>query len=711
MAVSDDWTVNFTLRRFEHSSGSDQNDVIDFYDWAQSQIATEGGINDIQCVEPQTPWAIKITRGWYIKDGDTQYLKGGSITTYGWDATSFNYGIRKLTFVGDPGTVIGDLGREVGYVGGTPADTGTLLDYDNTNKIWWVRVDDTGDTFANTGTAINLDDGGGTGTGTLSQASETGESVWSNAQNQTSLLVDTPDVYMYQNELKITSWWAAGDMDVLIRVKENGTLVDTGDITLYCREYGYKYYHWLKNIANVGSENLFTLTNPVDTYNETAQGVMLYDNEASGPFVADEVVTGGTSGATATVKSVTDWGTEGALFLLNVDGTFSDNEEITGGTSSATGDVNGSASGCVGGFLIPYDTESGFPFTLGETLTGDANSYTSTLLGIQDNGSDGYIIVSEPTGVYVDDETLSGGTSSASVDVNGAVIETAMGYTDIDLTFGETSQDIGDGDGNQTYHLIIDCAGRTFLELHQYLKYITMEGSTFDCDGTPGQEYISLNASYTENKESPFGPYQGGKYYGAQGVWVTNYDADEANKRVLIDSAGVERIPPLSVPLKLTGGVDAAWACIYIETVQGSLDVDKDLYAAAAGNDSGDPDIVVKAAIDTDVPSSGFVRILDDRYAYSSYASATFTLDVTAHPGGLSTNYTEDDGVYAGFIDQQFSGTSINLTTLYQDSIGDRWCVVRARKAGYLPFEVEQQFTETGINIPVNMAVDPIYGS
>lgn len=63
-----------------------------------------------------------------------------------------------------------------------------------------------------------------------------------------------------------------------------------------------------------------------------------YDAETVA-FSVGETLTGGTSGATATIAKVTDAGATGTLWINNVSGTFQDNETLTdGGGGSATSD-------------------------------------------------------------------------------------------------------------------------------------------------------------------------------------------------------------------------------------------------------------------------------------------------------------------------------------------------------------------------------------
>lgn len=72
------------------------------------------------------------------------------------------------------------------------------------------------------------------------------------------------------------------------------------------------------------------------------------------------------------------------------------------------------------GYIIAYDGEAGGPFTDGETLTF-SGAGTAKLLVLTDNGTTGYLIVRMLSGnVPADNETFTGGTSSASAVVNGA---------------------------------------------------------------------------------------------------------------------------------------------------------------------------------------------------------------------------------------------------------------------------------------------------
>jgi hypothetical protein len=74
------------------------------------------------------------------------------------------------------------------------------------------------------------------------------------------------------------------------------------------------------------------------------------------------------------------------------------------------------------GYNLAYDTEAGGPFTNDETLTF-GNGATAKMLILTDLGSVGYMVIRLLSGaVPLDNNTITGGTSSATALVNGAVL-------------------------------------------------------------------------------------------------------------------------------------------------------------------------------------------------------------------------------------------------------------------------------------------------
>ena len=146
---------------------------------------------------------------------------------------------------------------------------------------------------------------------------------------------------------------------------------------------------------------------------------------------------------------------------------------------------------------------------------------------------------------------------------------TVAGYTDISITFGSLSRDIGDGNGNQPYAVEVDCNGRPLDEVYEYLKYITsfdFSSTNFPTTGNDGYEYRNAdeaNFSNVDNKQAPFGTFAGGRFFGAYGVFLTNMAAADSTNYELTDSNGVLRFPPLTVAFELTGLKDGTEVRIY----------------------------------------------------------------------------------------------------------------------------------------------------
>ena len=156
---------------------------------------------------------------------------------------------------------------------------------------------------------------------------------------------------------------------------------------------------------------------------------------------------------------------------------------------------------------------------------------------------------------------------STNEDLNNTTASgTVSAYTDITLTFGSLSRDIGDGNGNQPYAAEVDCNGRPLAEVYEYLKYITSFDFSQTVNGDDGYEYRNAdeaNFSNVDNKQAPFGTFAGGRFFGAQGVFITNMAGSDSTNYELIDSNGVQRFPPLTVTFELTGLKDGTEVRIY----------------------------------------------------------------------------------------------------------------------------------------------------
>ena len=139
-----------------------------------------------------------------------------------------------------------------------------------------------------------------------------------------------------------------------------------------------------------------------------------YINE-TGLFAAGDVVTGGTSGATATVAEVDDNGSHaGTLFFVDgsVTGAFRAGETLAAAPSGAIGKV---------GSLV-YTSETGL-FVAGDTVTGGTSHATGVVVEVEDNGSGaGTLFFNATAGVFTIGETLTGSLSGATATGGSPVV-------------------------------------------------------------------------------------------------------------------------------------------------------------------------------------------------------------------------------------------------------------------------------------------------
>lgn len=289
---------------------------------------------------------------------------------------------------------------------------------------------------------------------------------------------------------------------------------------------------------------------------------------------------------------------------------------------------------------------------------------------------------------------------------------TAIGGTNasgVNITFGAVSKDINDGNGPQPYDVTVDCAGMPLSQVYEVLKWVTREGSTTTLNSVDGEQYISANAAYAPVKASPFGTYAGGTLFGARGVWLENLHPDDVQSYQLIDSNGVTRTPPNYQNVEILG-LEVGDRVSVFRTTGDNYDIDTAMFTShATNNTSGSATFEVNEVIPSDVPSEGYIRVVNadgtqERYHYSSWSGSVFTLDATDHPTGLSKNYDGTSTAYVPFIDTEAGGAAVGATwngtdkKLYVTVIytADRYLMARVRKKGILPFQIKGVFSSTG---------------
>ena len=282
-------------------------------------------------------------------------------------------------------------------------------------------------------------------------------------------------------------------------------------------------------------------------------------------------------------------------------------------------------------------------------------------------------------------ETSAAIATSMDTSISLSLTDAETIFDNLTITIGDTTQDLGNGNGPKLYKGTIDVNGEALSDVYQAFMAACNENSTKTINSTPGWRYRTLNAAYTENTAFPFGSFAGGKWFVAQGWWLTGYTAGDAEKFQLIADDGTTQAPPITTGVTIGNLIADDRVIVAIGT---SGVINKSQYTLAAGNDSGNGTIVIKEAIPGDTPSSGNVRISDDIYPYTSWSGSTFTLS-----GTLSANYAEDDPCYVPLIDEAIieGSSSVSVSVTY---VADRDLVINVRHGSGT--EAIVPFTTTG---------------
>lgn len=379
-----------------------------------------------------------------------------------------------------------------------------------------------------------------------------------------SLVASSP-IYIYQNGAKITKYWADADttsgFQILVKAKSGGTLIDSGNVTVFSRKYGQTYSHFDSNLA-AGGEQAAALSTAVDSNVDT--GVMT-------PAV------------------------------------------------------------CAG--------------------------YFSTAIG---------------------------GTATP-------------GTEKIAITYGDTTQDLGGGQGSKLHKGTLTLNGSiTLAQAYQALMWACSESSTVTFNSVPGWRYRVLpGQSYAENIAAPFGTFAGGKWFVAQGWWLTGVQAGDSKNYQLISHDGTTEVPPTSIAIQVSGVVSGDYVLVARDNGSGGFATDTTLASSAT---AGATSVTLTAApSDTPTAPGGqacYIRINGSRHTYTSRSGNTVSGLSPAVPAG---GYASGASVFIPFIDAVATGTSIQSAN-FQYSSGFT-CRYRVRNGGgspIVPFESTLSVTATG---------------
>jgi hypothetical protein len=283
-------------------------------------------------------------------------------------------------------------------------------------------------------------------------------------------------------------------------------------------------------------------------------------------------------------------------------------------------------------------------------------------------------------------------------DANNQTAEgTIAGWTDVTISFGTISRDLNNGNGSQTYECEVDCGGRTLAQVYERLKWACRHNATGTLDGVAAEAYRKADAAYAEVKATPFGTFAGGTFFGAQGVWITNYAANQVFQ--LIDDTGTTQSPPNTVFVEVSALISGDKVGVFKLDTPGG-DIEKDTYTVSSATSTT---VVMGTAIASDTPAAGYLRVEGrGEFTYTSWSGSTFS-GVSPNPSGAGV--TNGDDAWVPFIDAEATGISINNSFIYSADVP---VIVRVRRYGIFPFEIEGTVTSAGLSQAAIRAVDSI---
>lgn len=303
------------------------------------------------------------------------------------------------------------------------------------------------------------------------------------------------------------------------------------------------------------------------------------------------------------------------------------------------------------------------------------------------------------TGVApTDGQTITGGTSSATVDVNVTVTERTISAPFIGTSTGSAL--IG------AYGVGIEAADLSSSDSVVDLTNTTVNppnNVTFTVSGlVSGDRVLVTQRGYRFDYDTE----AGGPF--TVGETLTGVTPAGTYKLVQLIDNGTTGTMVISEPITgsvptdnttLTGGTSAATAAVDETNNAVSSDINYgQLSLNATLTGASVTSVVCTAAIPTDTPSTGTIRLERDdgtytRIAYTSYTSATFTIGATDFS---TNNATAGNNLFVSYIDTATASTSENFTGVYS---ADRNLFIRVRDGGaspIKPFETTGTLTDAG---------------
>lgn len=404
--IAGDFTISTTNKTIRHVLGETPiYTVNELYTYLLDYIDDEGTIQFYVPMSAQTPSEYTLINGWFIDDESVKFLSGGAIQTSGWTSGGIRLKSYNATGAGVAFSVT-DIGKIITET--DTSQTGTIVHYDERTATEigyvWIRPTTGSDTFADVNSAYTV--ASSSAIGVFSAASTSGENIYSNIFSLGSLVAGTT-LDVYQNDIQITPWWTSGQIDILVKVKESGTEIDSGNVTVLARLYGTLYDHYLID-ASTG-RNPVPLAAFDDGNNDTASGTVAaytgitfdfgyYSGDLSngnGPRPYDVVIDCGGN----TILKVYEY-----LKYITRTGSAT--------TFTGYGTVPGEYYTAVGDIRLTYSGLASGPFGEGNLITSSSggSGYIVSLFA-----ASSILVIRNVHGTFLDTNTITSGATTATI--------------------------------------------------------------------------------------------------------------------------------------------------------------------------------------------------------------------------------------------------------------------------------------------------------
>ena len=628
--LSGDFTVYYTTdsarKQLRWTGTTGTYSINQLYSALQDLFDEEPQLNDGASMSAQTPTEYTIgaidpsdVTAWFIDDESTKHLTGGAIETKGWTrVVGTNAGIVRVECQSNASIVIGDIGLAIDN--GGPGSTGVLLDVvgSGADTVLWIRPTDETSTHNWTATGATITVNGHTAVSEASSPTSSGENLWSNIFS-VGTIAPNSRLYVTREDIPLTNWWPEGHFDILVLVQEADVVKDSGDLSVFIRQFTKLFDQFFTNVAD-GGRTVIPLATSTDI-NNTSGYRNFVGSSGNGTFDAKNAIYTGTSWATATAK--------GLLTLV-------------GGNVSApnlTYYLIGDTVTDVSGTVYEYDF-----ITDPRTTNCVVGSQSTVGPGLSSNISISF------AGPYYDDVDDEGNNESYSILINvdlnplttlferlkyvtrgGETTITFLGiqgeeYIGIDTRVDFTTESVGGiTNGNLVTQANSGATG-TVVNYNVANLYMTLTDTsgTFDTSNSISDVTGTVTGpmtieSVTPVKTTPFGTLAGGTFFGARGVLLANVAGSDTNKYEVIADDGVTYKKPISVSYELTNLIAGTEVRLFRQSDNAEL----------AGTDNSGTSFSYNYTYAGDVPI--YVVILHISYIYQRFAT-TLTDTSTSVP-------------------------------------------------------------------------------